>query len=219
MFEMEDSVRSAIERTRRVSEQISSGNYGAADTPDDVHWQFNALLQILCHLKIKADADSQTAIITESCQHATAIFLFLAFDNHYPDPRLVINSFLHKLKVALKQIVPHFGTQSRLLLWLLSVGGVTSLNLPERDWFVGHLVPIVAHLELQSWDDFTNTLEGIVYIRKSLDRSFRALWEDIKLATEVLAEQDPYTCLILSSRGSSAIPTSDSDAERVVVLE
>ncbi|CZR66972.1 uncharacterized protein PAC_16871 [Phialocephala subalpina] len=214
-FGIEHRVVSLMGRTRRIAEQLSSGNLGQANAPDDLHWQFNSLLQSLCHLQVKAHAESYTARITESSRHATALFLFLPFDNHYPDPRLVINAFLHKLKFALKNLVPSLGTQSRLLLWLLSVGGVTSFDTPEREWFVGHLVPVVAHLELRSWDDFSSTLEGIVYIRGPyLDGQFRGLWEEIKLATETLAEQDPYTSIIFDSRGSSAVPISDTDAEQ-----
>lgn len=214
LFGIEDRVINLMGKTRRIAEQLTSGNLGKADTPDDLHWQFNSLLQRLCHLQVEAHAESYTARITESCRHATALFLFLPFDNHYPDPRLVINTFLHKLKFALKNLVPNLGAQSRLLLWLLAVGGVTAFDTPEREWFVGHLVPIVAHLELRNWDNFSSILEGIVYIRGSfVDGQFRHLWEDVKLATETLAEQDPYTSIILDSRGSSVVPTSDTDTE------
>ncbi|KUJ17158.1 uncharacterized protein LY89DRAFT_72922 [Mollisia scopiformis] len=212
-FDMEEGVRVIMERTRRISEHLSSGVQSAANTPDDFHWQFNALLQRLCHLKVRAGAGSTTAYFTEACRHATSLFLFLPFDNHYPDPTLVINSMLHKLKSALQHLVPASGPQARLLLWLLAVGGVTSVNLPERDWFIGHLVPIVAHLELRSWADFTSAMEGIIYVRKFLDGSFRELWDDVKFATDALAEQDPYTSIILVSRSSSAtLVESDGEA-------
>jgi hypothetical protein len=222
LLDIEDSVRALIERTRRISEHFASGQQGILETPDDFHWQFNSLLQRLCHLKIQSPPDSSTAHYTEACRHALALFLFLPFQNHYPDPRLVLNSFLHKLKFALKNIVPNLGSQSRFLLWLLAVGGVTALNVPERDWFVGHLVPVVAHLELRSWDAFVTALEGVVYIRNFLDGPFRELWEDVKFATEVLAEQDPYTNIILdsgdsrdsrNSRGSSSMPISEGGGD------
>lgn len=206
-----------MERTRRISEHLSSGIQGSANTPDDFHWQFNALLQRLCYLKIRAPASSSTAKYTEACRNATALFLFLPFDNHYPDPTLVVNGMLHKLKFALKDLVPNVGSQSQLLLWLLSIGGVISLNLPERDWFVGNLVPLVAHLELRSWTEFTTALESVIYVQKFLDGAFRELWNDIKFATEALVEQDPYAGIVLESRGSSiTLVESDETFDAVV---
>lgn len=189
-----------MEKTRRISENYSLGVKPVAESTDDYHWQFNSMMQWISHLKVQAPADSPTGLFTEACRHGTALYLFIPFEHHFPDPTLVLNALLHKLKFALKSLVPNLGPESSLLVWLLAVAGVTSLNTPEHDWFVGHLVPLVDHLDIRSWEDFTAALESIMYIRKFIDHRFLKLWEYVQLTREISKEHNPYTSMVLASR-------------------
>jgi hypothetical protein len=139
------------------------------------------ILQRLLQTKPDADPGSHAARITECCRFAGAILLFFPFKNLYLDPTLLINSLVHKLQTALGSIVPRLlNGNNKLLIWLLSVGGIATLNLPaERDWFVSHLAESAAELELKSWDEMKSCLEMVVWIDAIDDYQLRQLWEEV----------------------------------------
>ena len=161
----------------------------------DVHSIVNSIGQRLLHIQPLASMDpgSSSARITESCKFAALLFLFLPFDNHWPDPTLVINSFLHKLKSALCSLVPGCGIENQLHVWLLAVGGAVAVTLPEREWFVRHLVAVAADLELKCWDDMERCLERVIWIEDFDDARFHQLWKEMKRASESMAMQDPFS--------------------------
>jgi hypothetical protein len=160
----------------------------------DVHSMVNLIAQRLLHIKPLASVDpgSSGARITDACRFASLLFLFLPFDNHWPDPTFVTNSFLRGLKAALSSLVPSSGIENQLQIWLLAVGGVAELNPPEREWFIRRLVAVAADLELESWDDVEHCLERVIWIKAFNDSRFRQLWKEVRLASESMAMQNPF---------------------------
>lgn len=76
----------------------------------------------------------------------------------------MLHTLVRDLKSSLNHLIRAVGTQTHLLLWLLSVGGITAHSMPERSWSVGHLVVVVTDLSMQSWNAMLQHL-----VRSSLE--------------------------------------------------
>ena len=161
-----------------------------------IHAKVCSILGRLLQAKPDQDPESYDARITKCCCLAASIFLFLPFENHFPDPTLLLNSLVHRLQTALSSIVPSSLDGNKLLAWLLSVGGVAASNLPtERDWFVSHLVESAVDLELKSWDDMKSCLKKVLWIDAMDDSPFRELWEEVLSSVTRLTTQDPFCAI------------------------
>jgi hypothetical protein len=171
-------------------------------TADEIHSDVNSILQRLLYLKSTPDENGVSVCMSEACRYASAIFLFLPFDCHFPNPALVLNSLLHKLKSAVNNVVTFPGVDCHLMVWLLVIGGVISLNTAERGWFVGYLVSVVTELGLNSWEDMKQVLERVIWVQTINDLKFRQLWEGVQSAREYLAEQGDLSTIIYSAEHS-----------------
>ena len=97
--------------------------------------------------------------ISASCRYAATLDFFTPLGGSYPDPAMMINTPVHKLKAALTWILPPIDdARIELLLWLLAVGGISAVNkgergifyeIPDYHWFVGQLVVLVADLNIK----------------------------------------------------------------------
>ncbi|KAH8597086.1 fungal-specific transcription factor domain-containing protein [Bisporella sp. PMI_857] len=131
------------------------------------------------------------------CRYAACMFLFFLFEHHYPDPTLVLNSLLHKLKSSLDEILPCSGKEHTLVLWLLTVAGVTAEKLPaERDWAVGYLVESAAELGLRTWDDMRAVLAIVIWVDGIEESRFCRLWDDALSAARGTMVADPFCAII-----------------------
>jgi hypothetical protein len=52
--------------------------------------------------------------------------------------------------------------------------------MPERLWFVGHLVVVVGDLDIHSWDEMRQFLVKLAFHDNFCDVSFRALWDEVR---------------------------------------
>ena len=125
--------------------------------------------------------------VAESCRFAAALQIFAPLSGFYPDPTLMVTSMVHKLKDALTSMIHVVGTQNKLLLWLLAVGGVSARKMPEHHWFVGHMVVVIQELRITSWEEMRQQLMEVTWHDKFCKQSFHTFWEDTKLKAEALA--------------------------------
>jgi hypothetical protein len=88
------------------------------------------------------------------------------------------------------------------MVWLLVIGEVISLNTAERGWPIGYLVPAVAELGLNSWEEMKEVLERVIWIQTINDLKFRQLWEEVQSAREYLAEKGDLSTAIYSAKRS-----------------
>jgi hypothetical protein len=162
----------------------------------DIHSEVCSLLGRLLQRTKDANPESHAARITTCCRLAASIFLFFPFENHYPDPTLLLHSLLHKLQSVLGSIVSWSLDGHRLLAWLLSVGGVAAVNLPtERDWFVSHLAECADVLDFKSWVEMKNCLEKVLWIDAIDDSPFRQLWDEVLVSVTRLTTQVPFCAI------------------------
>jgi hypothetical protein len=123
--------------------------------------------------------------ISEACRIAVALHVMTPWRGLRPDPILVINDLLHRLKACLGTIIAS-SRSNELLLWLLFTGGVSALGTPERAWFEKHLVTVVVDLGLDRWEDVRGCLMKVIWHEILCERSYRKLWEEVKAWKEDL---------------------------------
>jgi hypothetical protein len=85
----------------------------------------------LLYLPSPSDEGPLTRSISEACRWSCALAAFLPFVKAYPNPSLLINSVLHKLKASLADMLEVAPPDHALLPWLFSVGGLVAVP-PER---------------------------------------------------------------------------------------
>jgi hypothetical protein len=171
-------------------------------TADEIHSDVNSMLQRLLYLRFTPDENDASVYMSDAFRYASTIFLFLPFDCHFPNPALVLNSLLHKLKAAANNVVTFPGVDCHFAIWLLVIGGVISLNTAERGWLIGYLVPAVTQPGLISWEDMKQVLERVLWVQTINELKFRQLWEEVQSAREYLAEQGDLSTMIYSAEHS-----------------
>lgn len=98
----------------------------------------------------------------------------------------MLHSLVTDLKSSLASMIRDIGPKSHLLLWLLSVGGVTAHAMAERSWFVGHLVVVITELEIESWNSMRQHLVKLAFHDNFCDKAFGALWAETRQKQEDL---------------------------------
>jgi hypothetical protein len=147
--------------------------------------RLSSLVQTLLLLTPKAGADLKTTYVLDSCRYAAALHIFFPLCGYYPDPTLMVHQLVHSLKGSLSYQTLE---QSDLLLWLFFVGGVSACDMPERDWFVGHLVVMTEDLEIGTWELIRARLTSVVWYAVFCEQSFRKLWGEVEKRSRELGE-------------------------------
>jgi hypothetical protein len=100
---------------------------------------------------------------------------------YFPNPTLLLHNLTLSLKTSLSQVFSSLSNMNNhLLLWLLSVGGITAHSMvPERAWFVGHLVVAVTDLDIKSWEAFRRYLVQLAFHDNFCNTSFASLWKEV----------------------------------------
>ncbi|OQV00918.1 Fungal specific transcription factor domain-containing protein [Cladophialophora immunda] len=95
---------------------------------------------------------SYESTITAACRHALIIHVFAQWCGHQPDPSLVVSTAQHNLLATLRPLTEQSGASTKLLLWLLSVGGTCPFGPAQHKWFISQLADTAADLEIHSWE-------------------------------------------------------------------
>lgn len=144
------------------------------------------LLQSLLSSPLDTQSDSGMDCLSNSCRLAAALFVFLPLRCHFPDPTLMINGLIHQLRTSISSVISSDTVERTLLLWLLSVGAVLAAGMPERVWFIGHLVVLVRDLEISSWQQMRVLLERVIWQHIFCEKPFQLLWTEIHVKKESL---------------------------------
>jgi hypothetical protein len=117
--------------------------------------------------------------LSESCRYAGALHVVFPLMGHYPDPILMVNALVHKLKDSLMYFIPFAETANLVLLWCLTVGAVSACQMPERNWFIGHIIGAVTDLDITNWEEMRSGLEGVMTHAVFCDNSFALVWSEV----------------------------------------
>lgn len=166
--------------------------YGSAEEAVRVLSQLCSILEKMLQLSKEPSADSPIPGLSQSCRLAGCLHLFTPLSGYFPSPTLLLHSLVRDLKASLTYMMRALGgTRSHLLLWLLSVGGITAHSMPERAWFVGYLVVTVTDLGIDSWETMRQHLVALAFHDNFCDISFHALWLEVRRKQEVLDYVEP----------------------------
>lgn len=92
-----------------------------------------------------------------------------------------MNLVIHQSMSALKELLAslHFSNNA-LVLWDFAAGAVAAKDMPERKWFVGHLVVMTEEMGVESWEAWRELVSRIVWHEKLCGGKYRAVWEEVE---------------------------------------
>ena len=148
--------------------------------------QMSSLLQRVLSLAPLTDHGPLVSSVSECCRIAAALHVFFPLSGNYPDPKFMVNALVYKLKASLTKMIQYVGTANQLLVWLLAVGGVSAFAMPERSWYVGHLVVVTTDLDIESWEEMKRYLIKVMELAVFCEESFSLLWDEVAAKKENL---------------------------------
>jgi hypothetical protein len=73
-----------------------------------------------------------------------------------------------------------------VLLWILTVGGIAAIGLPERAWFVATLGWATARFDLSRWRDLKQFLELMPWLDSACDSAGQQLWDELQHSVSLI---------------------------------
>ncbi|KAK5682692.1 hypothetical protein LTS10_005821 [Elasticomyces elasticus] len=152
-FGLDVRTASVLHEVQRLSRNYTATvQYGTPEEAATVLSHLCSVLERLLQMSRSSLDDSPVPGLSQSCRLAGALHVFTPMSGYFPNPALMLSQLVRDLASSLTQMLRAVGTRSHLLLRLLSVGGITAHKmLPERSWFVGHLVVVITDLGIEEW--------------------------------------------------------------------
>jgi hypothetical protein len=94
----------------------------------------------------------------------------------------IIRSLVIRLKIALEgmDLQAFYGSYPNMSIWVLFLGGNSSVWQTERAWFVSQLASANISLSLGHWEDVRESLLGFFYLDSAHQDAFQALWAEVQ---------------------------------------
>ncbi|KAK4889150.1 hypothetical protein LTR27_012053 [Elasticomyces elasticus] len=189
LMEFGVDVRTAniLHEVQRLSRNYTATvQYGNPEEAATVLSYLCSVLERLLQMSRSPTDDSPIAGLSQSCRLAGSLHIFTPMSGYFPDPTFMLSQLVRDLKSSLTRMIRAVGTRSHLLLWLLSVGGITAHKMPERAWFVGHLVVVITDLGIKQWAAMRQHLIQLAFHDNFCDESFGKLWQEVRARQERL---------------------------------
>ena len=118
----------------------------------------------------------------DSCRLACIAYSFLVIFPFPPTVGLFERLSMRLRKSLLNEHLPSYVSSSRekLKLWILSMGAIISIGLPQRDWFLHELRPLISSLRLESANQLAETLRGFLWHPTTSESDGVILWHDLQ---------------------------------------
>lgn len=176
-----------LHEVQRLSRHYTSTvDYGTPQEATAVLSHLCSILDQMLQMSRVPSDDSPIPGLSQSCRLAGCLHVFTPMSGYFPNPTLMLHTLVRDLKASLTLLIRAVGTQSHLLLWLLAVGGITAHSMPERAWFVGHLVVVITDLGITTWEDMRTYLVKLAFHDNFCDISFNALWSEVEKKQHIL---------------------------------
>ena len=110
------------------------------------------LLQTADELNIPSSSTKPKPNIYECCR-LTALIYGVGVVFPVPNSHSVLQELVRRLMVAIGVLdIRSFGVElGGVLLWMLVLGGIAALDIPERHWFASQLAWVVGRLGIDDW--------------------------------------------------------------------
>lgn len=179
------SIAVVVRSIQHVSQLVpTNSTYPTASTSLIILTRMCTLLSHLLSLpRIRRSMEeglSYSTLLSESVRFGTLLHVFTPWRGLPPDGTLTINQLLHQLMTTLSILLAYPTTRGNtLLLWVFSVGGVSAANMPERAWFVSHLVEMTDEMNIDSWENMKSHVRQVIWHERLCENSHRKLWEEV----------------------------------------
>lgn len=185
-----------LNSVQHVSQLVPAfSSYPTAATSMVILTRMCALLSHL--LSLPQIQSSKTAdfssVVSECTRYAILLHVFTPWRGLQPDGALTINHLLHQLIHYLKVLINFSEEQNmnnELVLWLFATGGVASLNMPERAWFVSHLAELTENMMISNWKDMKANVSRAIWHEKLCERVHKMLWDEVAAKRGLGEEKD-----------------------------
>lgn len=120
----------------------------------------------------------------EPCRLACIVYSFLVI---FPFPPMVglfenVTARLQRSLLNMPSLSHTDRRRSSLQLWIVVMGSLMAIGLPERDWFVAELVLVMDRLEVLELGQFTALIQGFLWHPKTSGRDGLELWRAVQAA-------------------------------------
>ena len=187
LYNADEARNMVIEEANHMTQMFTiTVNSSSTEEGLSVLDHLSSLIQALFQLAPKIDGEPANVSLLESCRYAAALHVFFPLCGYYPDPTLMVNTMVHDLKASLDIYAIFLALHTDLVLWMFFVGGVSACAMPERNWFVEHLVVMTEDLEVRTWEQMQSHLTNVVWYAVFCEHSFRTLWLEIEAKSKAL---------------------------------
>jgi hypothetical protein len=167
-----------IAKLQRLSSRLDSNQTDSGG--DSAHlWLGDALYSVLRELMLLADEFKNTPGLGQACCIAGIIYVECFLRNENPKTKILemLNARLQRSMLKFKEA---FGIgaderESRLLLWSLFVGAVSSKHF---DWYIQALASLPRSTEILGWNSVDSNLKDIAF-PSALIPTARRIWEQV----------------------------------------
>jgi hypothetical protein len=117
----------------------------------------------------------------DACRLASMVYSFLVIFPFPPVERL-----FERLTAALQNAtmdavdIPTGPTRAGLQVWILTMGALISIGLPERSWFVAELASSLLEAGITDFQQYTDKLRTFLWHPRTSARDATELWRDVR---------------------------------------
>lgn len=126
------------------------------------------------------DTQNPREALSAAVALAGAMHLMAPVGGAYPDSSHAVGSLMQKLKMKLAVLLDAEIPASPLLFWLLFVGGVSSVFLPDREFFNKHLAAVARDLGVFEWSQARTACASVIAHAVLCEGVFSRLWMDVE---------------------------------------
>jgi hypothetical protein len=153
--------------------------------------QRNFVQHSLVSLKTKQElVDSNSVIgepLYECCRLAVIVYSFLIIFPLPPveGPFEALTAQLQMDWIATGLDRPT-KSRSRILLWILVMGAIAAIGLPERPWFLSQIRTLSRRMGIGDWEEIKHVLQSFLWLPSASDLDGQDLW--IEMQAETITE-------------------------------
>ena len=122
-----------------------------------------------------------------STRLAAYLYLYMAL-RELPRTTMINYTLAQRLKGVLESnsadLLIIWKDDLHLLLWILFIGGAATLSTDERIYFTGNLKRVIAHMNLDTLEAFSDTLKEVLWLDDFCGQEATTMWQETKIATE-----------------------------------
>jgi hypothetical protein len=128
-----------------------------------------------------SETDPTPDLLYESTRLATYIYSLLVTFPFYPNmaPFDELASLL-KSEVSVLDTLDLFVNETRLLIWILVMGGIAAIDTVERLWFVSMLRELIVSVGVSNWEEMRDLLRCFLWLESINDVDGRVLWGEVE---------------------------------------